>query len=263
MHAADGRLRCPGGSRTLSVSTTSTIAVLTGSTLVAAGTAAGASDPRLRDAHHPGRRHPARGPAAPHRRADRQHFEATLVGIKIGVGLTVAAGQLPKLLGTPTTVGRHLLSEMRAVVEHLDDISLTTLMSPRDASWSCSASSVVPRGAVPLVAVAGGGARGAGRSTSTGWRHRRVPRPPHPGRAVLERRAAAAPGGLAIAMMVPRDRLGGARRPADPEPPIDNNQELLAGGLSCLAGGPGRCRRPAASQTAHQNVGLARSSASS
>ena len=90
-----------GGSRTLSVSTTSTVALLTGSTLLAAGVAAESTDPvgdlamltmlvgvillaaRLL-----------------HLGALIDNIsEATLIGIKIGVGFTVAAGQLPKLLG--------------------------------------------------------------------------------------------------------------------------------------------------------------------
>ena len=37
--------RCSAGHRTLSVSTTSTVAILTGSTLLAAGIAAGSDDP--------------------------------------------------------------------------------------------------------------------------------------------------------------------------------------------------------------------------
>ena len=99
-----------GGSRTLSVSTTSTVAVLTGSTLLAANVAADSSDP-------------ARdlamltllvgvilvGAGVLHLGALVDNIsEATLTGIKIGVGLTVAAGQLPKLLGieSATRAGR-------------------------------------------------------------------------------------------------------------------------------------------------------------
>ena len=91
-----------GGSRTLSVSTTSTIAVLTGSTLLAAGVAAGSrrSGARPGDADAARRRDPARSPACCGSASLIDNIsEATLTGIKIGVGLTVAAGQLPKLLG--------------------------------------------------------------------------------------------------------------------------------------------------------------------
>ena len=56
-----------GGSRTLSVSTTSTIAILTASTLVAAGRRRGLdrSDPLARDADAAGRGDPAVRPRAP------------------------------------------------------------------------------------------------------------------------------------------------------------------------------------------------------
>ena len=55
--------------------------------------------------------------------------EATLTGIKIGVGLTVAAGQLPKLLGIPgDPTADNFFAEMRAVVDHLDDISWATVV---------------------------------------------------------------------------------------------------------------------------------------
>src|SRR5688572_9743553 len=92
---------CLGGSRAMSVSTTSTIATLTATTLVSAGVAAGAEDAigslmmltllvgvilllarlcRLGS-------------------LVENISGATVLGIKIGVGATVAVGQLPKLLG--------------------------------------------------------------------------------------------------------------------------------------------------------------------
>ena len=105
-----------GGSRTLSVSTTSTVALLTGSTLIAAGVAAEGTDPvgdlamltllvgvillvarllrlgALID----------------------NISQATLIGIKVGVGLTVAAGQLPKLLGVAGDPDRRRASSRRS-----------------------------------------------------------------------------------------------------------------------------------------------------
>ena len=65
-----------GGSRTLSVSTTSTVAVLTGSSLLAAGVAAERHRPGRRpgDADAARRGDPARRPAAAPRRPDRQHL---------------------------------------------------------------------------------------------------------------------------------------------------------------------------------------------
>ncbi len=91
-----------GGSRTLSVSTTSTVAILTGSTLMAADVAAGSGDPTRALATLT----LLVGAILLLARVLRAGVlidnisEATLTGIKVGVGLTVAAGQLPKLLGS-------------------------------------------------------------------------------------------------------------------------------------------------------------------
>ena len=91
-----------GGSRTLSVSTTSTIAVLVATTL--AGLTPRDSDELLSDAFTLTF---LVGLSLLAMRAFRlgslveNISPATLTGIKIGVGLTVAASQLPNLLGVP------------------------------------------------------------------------------------------------------------------------------------------------------------------
>ena len=138
-----------GGSRTLSVSTTSTIAVLTASTLVAGGVAAGSSDPAralatltlLVGAILLVARLLRLGGA------DRQHLRATLTGIKVGVGLTVAAGQMPKLLGIPADPSAdNFFSEMRAVFRQLGDTSAGRRSSSRPPrSPSCSSCGVSHR----------------------------------------------------------------------------------------------------------------------
>jgi hypothetical protein len=119
-----------GGSRTLSVSTTSTVAILTGSTLLAAGIAAGSDDPSRALATLT----LLVGVILLIARALRLGVlidnisEATLTGIKVGVGLTVAAGQLPSLLGIkgdPTA--DNFVAELRAVIDNLADISWTTV----------------------------------------------------------------------------------------------------------------------------------------
>ena len=93
-----------GGARAVSVSTTSTIALLTASTMIGAGIAAGSEDAQtslmtltllvgvillLARVLKLGS-------------IIENINEATLTGIKVGVGLTVAASQLPKLLGVPS-----------------------------------------------------------------------------------------------------------------------------------------------------------------
>jgi SulP family sulfate permease len=116
-----------GGSRVLSVSTTSTIATLTASTLVAAGVAADSASAddaldslatlvlltglvlllarlfRL-------------GPLIDN------ISEAIIIGLKVGVGLTVAASQLPKLLGIASDPDADtFVEELPYALRHLGD----------------------------------------------------------------------------------------------------------------------------------------------
>ena len=65
---------------------------------------------------------------------------ATLTGVKVGVGLTVAAGQLPKLLGIAGDPdATSFFAEVRGVIEDLDDISWATVALLGGApSPSCS-----------------------------------------------------------------------------------------------------------------------------
>ena len=84
--------------------------------------------------------------------------EATLTGVKIGVGLTVAAGQLPKLLGIPGNPSAdNFFSELRAVFDQLNQISATTLIfSAATIAVLLGTRRVAPKAPAPLVAVVGG-----------------------------------------------------------------------------------------------------------
>ncbi|MGH9230110.1 MAG: SulP family inorganic anion transporter [Acidimicrobiales bacterium] len=152
-----------GGSRTLSVSTTSTIATLTASTLIAAGVAAEASstDAALTDlatlvllvglallaarAFH-------LGPLVDN------ISEAIITGIKVGVGLTVAAGQLPKVLGIAGDPDAdNFFEEMAAALRHLGDAdTATVLLSIGTVAVLLGFGRLAPRVPGPLVAVAAG-----------------------------------------------------------------------------------------------------------
>src|SRR5688572_26613755 len=117
-----------GGSRLLSVSTTSTIATLTASTMVAAGVASG-SDDALSDLATLvllvgvillGFRLLRLGPLVDN------ISEAIVIGLKVGVGLTVAAGQLPKLLGVPPDPDADdFVTDVVAAFRELDQVSWT------------------------------------------------------------------------------------------------------------------------------------------
>jgi high affinity sulfate transporter 1 len=233
-----------GGSRTLSVSTTSTIAILTASTLLAANIAAGSDDPA--------------GALATLTllvglillvaRVLRLGVlvdnisEATLTGIKVGVGLTVAAGQLPKLLGIagdPTA--DNFVSEMRAVYDQLGDVSWTTVaFSAATIAVLLGLRRLPPQVPGPLVAVVGGILVGALTTMEehglalVGVVPSGLPSPVLPSFDHAESLLA---GALAIAIMVFLETLAvarGVRRSS--EPPIDNDQELLASGLACTLG---------------------------
>lgn len=233
-----------GGSRTLSVSTTSTIAILTASTLLAANVAAGSDDPA--------------GSLAALTLlvglillvARVLHLgvlvdnisEATLTGIKVGVGLTVAAGQLPKLLGVsgdPTA--DDFVSELRALFDELDDVSwLTIAFSAVTLVVLLALSRFAPNLPGPLVAVVGGILIGALTTVEdhglalVGNVPSGLPTPVLPSFDNAESLLA---GAFAIAIMVFLETLAvarGVRRRSEPQ--IDNDQELLASGVACTLG---------------------------
>ena len=233
-----------GGSRTMSVSTTLTVALLTGSTLVAAGVASQATDPA--------------GDLATltalvglillvarllHLGAVVDNInEATLTGIKVGVGLTVAAGQLPKLLGVagdPTA--DNFFAELQGVFDHIGDTSaVTVVFSVGTLVVLFVMPRVVPRIPAPLVAVAGGillvsvasldehGLATVGHVPSG---------LPTPVALSFDHIGSLLPGAFAIAIMVFLETVAVARNVRQrAEPPIDNDQELVASELSSAAG---------------------------
>ncbi len=233
-----------GGSRTISVSTTSTVAVLTGSTLIAAGVAASGTDPvgdlamltllvglllvvarllRLGNIVD-------------------NISEATLTGVKFGVGLTVAAGQLPKLLGIPgDPTADNFIEDVRVVVDQIGDLSVVTLaFSAGTIAVMVAAKRFAPAIPGPLLAVVGGillvrltdlDEHGVAliAEVPSG-----LPTPVWPS---FDRVEALLPGAFAIAIMCFLETVAVGRqlRRAE-EPEIDNDRELLANGLSCVGG---------------------------
>lgn len=261
-----------GGSRTLSVSTTSTVAVLTGSTLLAADVASRSSDP-------------ARALATLTvlvglilllARVLRigvvidNISEATLTGVKFGVGFTVAAGQLPKLLGIPgDPTASGFFEEMDAVLDQLGDLSVVTLVfSMATIALFLVLARVAPKVPGPLLAVVAGIGLVAFASLDEhgvaviGEVPSGLPAPigfstSHVGGLL--------PGAFAIAIMVFLETVAVARQVRRPEEPaIDNDQELLAAGVCCVAGSVFRAMPSAGgfSQTAINQRAGARTQAS-
>ena len=233
-----------GGSRTMSVSTTSTVALLTGSTLIAAGVAAEGTDPvgdlamltllvgvillvarllrlgALID----------------------NISQATLIGIKVGVGLTVAAGQLPKLLGIAgDPAAESFFAEVAGIVDDLGDVSWTTV--------AFSAATLVVLLGVgrtdPAVACSAARRRSRDHPRQRCIARRTRHRPHRPGPfgtpdargSVVRPHRRSRPGRLRHRHHVlPRDGVRRRRRTPAHEPPIDNDQELAANGVACIAG---------------------------
>lgn len=119
-----------GGSRAMSTSTTSTIATLTATTLVSAGVAAGSDD--------------ALGSLVTLTLLTglillvlrvlrlgslvEAISSATVLGVQVGVGATVAVGQLPTLLGVDSHFAGHgFIRSLRATVDALDQVSWPTV----------------------------------------------------------------------------------------------------------------------------------------
>jgi high affinity sulfate transporter 1 len=233
-----------GGSRTLSVSTTSTVALLTGSTLIAAGVAAEGSDPvgdlamltllvgvillvarllrlgALID----------------------NISQATLIGIKIGVGLTVAAGQLTKLLGIDgDPEAESFFAEMAGIFDDLGDLSWTTVaFSAATLVVLFGAGRVLPQIPAPLLVVAFGIIAVNLGSLDEHGIALVDPVPsglPTPVAPSFDHVGALAPGAFAIAIMcfLETASVAGTVRRRD-EPQIDNDQELAANGFACVAG---------------------------
>jgi SulP family sulfate permease len=234
-----------GGSRTLSATTTSTVALLTGSTLLAADVAASSSAP----AEALATLTMLVGLILIVARLVRlgglvdNISEATLTGVKAGVGLTVAAGQLPKFLGVggdPDATA--FLSEVAGVLRDLESSNLATIgLAMVTIAILLSMDRLLPWMPAPLVAVGVGigavavwsidddGVRVVGTVPSG------LPRPVLPDVSLTGELLG---GAFAIAVMCFMETASVAaavRRPD--EPVIDNDRELVASGLASLCGG--------------------------
>ncbi len=163
-------------------------------------------------------------------------------GIKAGVGLTVAASQLPKLLGVPgdpdATGFFHVLN---GVLRQVGDANgATVVLSIVSVAALLAMGRLVPRVPGPLIVVAAGIALIA----FTGLRDRgvaliaEVPQGiPLPGVPSLHDVADLLPGALAISVMAFLETVAvarGVRRSTEPQ--IDSDRELLAGGFASVAG---------------------------
>lgn len=229
-----------GGSRRLSISTTSTIVALTGLALTTAGVSgddavAAATTLTL-----------LVGMALILFRFARLGWiveavsEATITGLKIGVGVTIIADQIPNLLGISAADGG-FLEDVGHAVTNVDDLSVATaVLSTATIAGMVLLRRVAPQVPGPLVALTAAillvslfGLDDHGveliPAVPTG-----LPIPDLPPLAHVD---VLLPFALAIALMsyfesVTAGRI--ARQPTDP--PLDNNQEYVAVGAASVAG---------------------------
>ena len=233
-----------GGSRAMSVSTTSTIATLTATTLVSAGVATGSDDPLgsvitltllvgvilvlARVLRLGG--------------LVENISSATVLGLKIGVGATVAVGQLPKLLGETFDFSGHgFLRSLAAVGEAFDSVnwptvalstgSIVVVVLLKRFAPQVPGALVVVVGGILLVWLAGIDELGVDLIAP-------VPSGlPVPGLPDLTHLVGLIPGALAIAIMAFLESAAVARSLRKPtEPPVDSDQELFATGAANVVG---------------------------
>jgi len=163
-----------------------------------------------------------------------------LTGFKAGIGLVIVLDQVPKLLGLH--IDKHgFFRDLVSVAQHLPETSLITLaLAAATFAILVGMERLWPHSPAPLVAVGGAiaaswffGLHALGVST-VGLIPRGFPALTLPDLALI---AELAPGALGIALMSFTETIAAGRafaRPADP--PINANRELVATGAANLGG---------------------------
>jgi len=163
-----------------------------------------------------------------------------LTGFKAGIGLVIVLDQVPKLLGLHITK-QGFFVDLLSVVQHIPDTSLITLaVAAATLLVLIGMERLWPHSPAPLVAVGGGiaaswllGLQALGVST-VGLIPQGLPSLTLPDLALAQQLA---PGALGIALMSFTESIAAARAFARPtDPPIDANRELVAVGAANIAG---------------------------
>jgi sulfate permease, SulP family len=171
--------------------------------------------------------------------------EPVLTGFKAGVGLLIVVDQVPKLLGLHTDKG-HFFHEVFSILQHMPETSRATLIvAAATLAILRGLEHFRPRAPAPLVAVVLGiaaaallGLRQAGVAL-TGPVPAGLPTPALPDLSLLSRLW---PGALGMALMSFTESIAAGRAFAghdDPNPAP--NRELLALGAANVAGGFFQC----------------------
>jgi high affinity sulfate transporter 1 len=163
-----------------------------------------------------------------------------LTGFKAGIGLVIVLDQVPKLLGIHITK-QGFFHDLLSVVHHVPDTSLLTLaVAVATFALLIGMERLWPHSPAPLVAVGGSiaaawffGLQALGVST-VGLIPRGFPSLTLPDLALIEELV---PGALGIALMSFTETIAAGRAFAQPgEPPINANRELVATGAANLGG---------------------------
>jgi sulfate permease, SulP family len=163
-----------------------------------------------------------------------------LTGFKAGIGLVIVLDQMPKLLGIHITK-QGFFHDLLSVAHHLPETSLLTLaIAAATLLVLIGMERLVPHSPAPLVAIGGGiaaawlfGLQAQGVST-VGLIPQGFPSLTMLDLALIEEMV---PGALGMALMSFTETIAAGRAFAHPdEPPIDANRELVATGLANLGG---------------------------
>jgi high affinity sulfate transporter 1 len=163
-----------------------------------------------------------------------------LTGFKAGIGLVIVLDQVPKLLGVHIAK-QGFFHDLLSVAHHVPETSLLTLaVAAATLLVLIGMERLLPHSPAPLVAVGGGiatawifGLQAVGVST-VGLIPQGFPSLTIPDLALIEQLV---PGALGIALMSFTESIAAGRafvRPDDP--PIDANRELIATGAANLGG---------------------------
>jgi sulfate permease, SulP family len=163
-----------------------------------------------------------------------------LTGFKAGIGLVIVLDQVPKLLGIH--IAKHgFFADLFAVAQHIPQTSLATLaVAALTLLVLIGMERLWPHSPAPLVAVGGGiaaawllGLQALGVST-VGLIPQGMPSLTLPDLGLVRQLL---PGALGIALMSFAESIAAARAFARPdEAPVDANRELVAIGTANLAG---------------------------
>ena len=166
--------------------------------------------------------------------------EPVLIGFKAGIGLVIVLDQVPKIMGVHIVKGG-FAHNVLAIVRAVPDVSVPTLMVGLSMIvLLVGLGRFLPRVPAPLVAVAAG----IGGVSALGWQAhgvhaigqipRGLPTFTAPDLSLAE---ALWPGALAIALMSFTETIAAGRAFAsNDDPPIRPNRELLATGFANIGG---------------------------